>query len=103
MLDLATASLSLRTPRHNALKNMIFPKNRRSFFAGLALIALAGGWHAIHHVAPAAMGQVAIPSVAIPGGAQAVRTPEVEIQSGRSGRPDARNAKGILAGRNGRA
>jgi hypothetical protein len=103
MLDLATASLSLRAPRHNTLKNIVFPKSRRSFFAGLVLIALAGGWHAIHHSAPAAAGQVAVPNPVIPGGVQAARPPEVEIHP--PGKPDARNIKGILfvAGRNGRA
>lgn len=65
MIDLATAQLSLSAPKPNTLENILFPRNRRSFFAGLALIILAGGWHAIHHAPPVAASHVANPNPAV--------------------------------------
>jgi hypothetical protein len=53
MIDLAAQSVNLRASNRNTLENIILPKNRRSFLAGLALIALGGGWHALHHMPPA--------------------------------------------------
>jgi hypothetical protein len=61
MIDLAATRLSLQAPRRNTLENMIFPKSRRSFFAGFALITLAAGWHAIHHMTPVAASHAAVP------------------------------------------
>jgi hypothetical protein len=53
MIDLAVQSVNLRASNRNTLENIILPKNRRSFVAGLALIALGAGWHALHQMPPA--------------------------------------------------
>jgi hypothetical protein len=53
MIDLAAESLNLRSSNRNTLENIILPKNRRSFLAGIALIALGAGWHAFHQMPPA--------------------------------------------------
>jgi hypothetical protein len=52
MIDLAAESVNLRSANRNTLENIILPKNRRSFLAGIALIALAAGWHAFHQMPP---------------------------------------------------
>ncbi|HWY62446.1 MAG TPA: efflux RND transporter periplasmic adaptor subunit [Rhizomicrobium sp.] len=89
MIDLAATSLQLRASKRNTLKDHMFPKNRRSFLAGLALIALGGGWYAIHHIAPAGASQVAAASPAVPVNVMTARPQTVRIWSEFSGKLDA--------------
>ena len=90
MTDLAAASLSLRDFKRNTLKYKVFPKNRRSFLAGMALIALGGGWYWTHHAAPAgAVIPAAAANPAVPVNVISERPQSVRIWSEFSGKLDA--------------
>jgi multidrug efflux system membrane fusion protein len=89
MIDLAATSLQLRTSKRNTLKDNIFPKNRRSFLLGVVMIALGGGWYAVHHIAPAGASQVAAASPAMPVNVMTARPQNVRIWSEFSGKLDA--------------
>jgi multidrug efflux system membrane fusion protein len=90
MIDIVATSANLRASRRNTLENMIFPKSRRSFLFGVALIALGGGWYALHHIAPAGATQVtAAANPAMPVNVLTERPQNVRIWSEFSGKLDA--------------
>ena len=91
MLDLAATSLALRASKRNTLKNNVFQKFHGSFLFGMAVIALAGGWYAAHHIVPAGAAQVAAASPAVTVNAMMARPQNVRIWSEFSGKLDAVN------------
>jgi multidrug efflux system membrane fusion protein len=89
MIDLVASSLSLRASKRNTLKTIIFPKNRRSFWLGVALVAFGGAWYAAHHIAPAGATQIAAANPAMPVNVMTERPQNVRIWSEFSGKLDA--------------
>ena len=89
MIDLAAASLQLRANKRNNLENMVFPKNRRSYLAGLALLALGGGWYAMHHLPSAHADQAPAAAPAVPVNVVTVQPQHVRLWSEFSGKLDA--------------
>jgi len=86
---MAATARNLSLSHRNQLNNKSFFKDRRSALIGAALVALGGGWFAVHHIANATATPVAAVSPAVPVNVLTVRPQQVRIWSTFSGKLDA--------------